>query len=218
MHFLSVYIITLFILFQTGITGKVIYVNDGDTFILETSSGKKIKVRIEGIDAPESHQEFGLEAKEFLAGEILNKIVRLQAIATDRYGRLIAKVYYGHGKNLGQEMIKKGFAWHYVAYNKEQSLVLYQNFAHDEKLGLWSNGNPIPPWEFRKFGSTGIRTQKPALVAGTMVLVCNSETSYAYHSKHCHGLRQCNAGIAEITIESARKAGRKPCGYCWPDE
>jgi micrococcal nuclease len=220
MQFLSSLLLFIHILVQTSITGKVVYVSDGDTFDLVTLTGNKVKIRVEGVDTPEMLQEFGLEAKEFVVKEILNKIVRLEVVNTDRYGRLVAKVYY-EGKELRHELIRNGFAWHYKAYNRDRELAELEIMAKKENKGLWAKENPMPPWEFRKFGRRGppLRnlSQNPAIITpGEMVLVCNSSGSVAYHNRICRGLNQCKSGITSIAIETARAAGRKPCGYCWP--
>jgi micrococcal nuclease len=213
MQYLVSLYFSLYILLQTSITGKVVYVSDGDTFNFITLTGNKIKIRVEGVDAPEGLQEFGLEAKEFVVNEILNKIVRLEVINTDRYGRKVAKVFYD-GKDLRKELLRNGYAWHYKAYNKELELANLEIKAMDEKKGLWAKNNPMPPWEFRKHGRHGpLVNDIPT--PGTKVLVCNSSASFAYHNRYCSGLKQCKSGVTEISFEKARETGRKPCGFCW---
>ncbi len=211
----------LFILFNcSSNTGQIVHVSDGDTFHMVTPANDKIKIRLEGVDAPEALQEFGLEAKAFAIGEVLNQKVRIEVIDTDRYGRKVARIYYGNGKDLSKEMIKKGFAWHYKAYNKETELADLENEARKKKVGLWAKKDPIPPWEYRKFGNRSPSMDlKPSNASKKsqpdLVLVCNSSGSYAYHKQQCRGLRQCSSGVTEVTIATARKAGKKPCGYCW---
>lgn len=73
----------------------------------------------------------------------------------DRYGRDVGKVLVnGDDANLAQ--VQRGLAWHYKAYEREQSAndrKLY-NFAEYEaktaKRGLWVDPAPVPPWEFRR--------------------------------------------------------------------
>jgi endonuclease YncB( thermonuclease family) len=50
-------------------------------------------------------------------------------------------------------MVATGMAWHYSAYSNDQSLAALQAQAQAQKLGIWSQPNPIPPSEFRKSGS-----------------------------------------------------------------
>lgn len=69
---------------------------DGDTFEL-TENGQKFKVRLEGIDCPESNQPFGQEATVF-AMQYLNKNVTYISHGTDIYNRVLI---YPHPKKLG---------------------------------------------------------------------------------------------------------------------
>lgn len=41
-------------------------------------------------------------------------------------------------------------AWNYVKYSKDKSLADFEAEARKNKIGLWSQPNPIPPWNFRK--------------------------------------------------------------------
>ena len=72
----------------------------------------------------------------------------------DRYGRTIGKVMLG-GTDANLEQIKAGLAWHYKAYEREQSAedraayAAAELVARSARLGLWSEGNAVPPWEWR---------------------------------------------------------------------
>ena len=66
---------------------------DGDT--IETSTRKKL-VRIEGIDTPEKGQKGYSEAKKKLANLIQDEKVTVTPVATDKYGRTVAKVKKGN--------------------------------------------------------------------------------------------------------------------------
>lgn len=147
-------ILLLFLLLSTLIfadltKAKVTYVIDGDTFHV-LIDGKKEKIRMFGIDAPESKQEWGLEAKESLNKLISNKEVLLDIKSKDMYGRLLATVFIGK-QNINLEMIATGNAWYYEYYDKNNtdSQNAMEN-AKKKKLGLWSKPNPKNPFEFRK--------------------------------------------------------------------
>lgn len=75
------------------ITGKVIHILDGDTIDILTADKTTIRIRFNGIDAPEKGQPFGNTAKEFLSDNIGGKIVQVVTHGTDRYGRIIGDVY-----------------------------------------------------------------------------------------------------------------------------
>src|SRR4030095_10991143 len=84
-------------------TGMVVKVVDGDTFDLK-SGNDKIRVRIFGIDSPEREQAFNVKAKEFTAGLIAGKEVRVTIRSKDRYGRSICDVYLGDGTYVNAEI------------------------------------------------------------------------------------------------------------------
>ena len=52
--------------------------------------------------------------------------------------------------------------------------------------------------------------------AGLEVIICKTSTSYAYHAQSCIGLRQCGGTTQKLSLTAAKKAGRTPCGYCYP--
>ena len=131
------------------VKGQVVYVSDGDTFHLKPESGEKIKVRVADIDCPETTQAYGLEAKEFVMNQVKGKVVELVIIDTDRYGRKVARVLYG-GKDLSEELVRNGYAWHYKQYSSDKQLAKLEQEARVKKLGLWKDPSPVAPWEFRK--------------------------------------------------------------------
>lgn len=131
------------------IKGKVIGIKDGDT--VEILEGKtKIKVRLFGIDCPEQHQDFGQKAKAFTSDMCFGKEVKVLVKGKDYFGRTLAELVLPNGKNLNQELVKEGMAWHFKKYSSSKILEKLQSEAKSKKIGLWSHANPIPPWEFRK--------------------------------------------------------------------
>ena len=101
--------------------GKVINVADGDTITVLDNTNTQHKIRLSGIDAPEKRQAFGNVSKQSLVEQTAGQSVAVEWIKVDRYGRKIGKVLLaGLGCNLVQ--IKRGLAWHYKQYQREQSL------------------------------------------------------------------------------------------------
>jgi endonuclease YncB( thermonuclease family) len=135
--------------------GRVVGVTDGDTVTVLDSDNVQHKIRLAGIDAPEKKQDFGNRSKESLSDLVFSKLVSVETGKKDRYGREVGKILVnGVDANLAQ--VQRGFAWHYKAYMREQSLddrALYSDAEVDakaEKLGLWRDKDPIPPWAWRK--------------------------------------------------------------------
>ena len=95
--------------------GRCLRVSDGDTITI-AAEGRKEKVRLIGIDAPELRQEGGPEAQQYLAKRILNRRVKVEGETRDRYGRLLGTVYLGE-ENINLSLVREGHAWDYKAYS-----------------------------------------------------------------------------------------------------
>ncbi len=147
---LSILVVIPIFLFAQVYKGEVVKISDGDTFTLLVNGKEQVKVRIDGIDAPEKGQAFGNRAKEYLSKLIWGESVIVQVSKTDRYGRSIGKVSTPKITDVGLEMIKAGYAWQYRDYNNDQSYTAAENFARKNMKGLWQDKNPIRPQDFRK--------------------------------------------------------------------
>lgn len=130
-------------------TAKVIGVTDGDTIVVLTNENKQIKIRLEGIDCPETKQDFGTKAKQATVDLCFQKIVKVKQSGTDRYGRMLAFVFVDE-VCINKELLKQGMAWHYKKYNSDPELAQLEEKARKKKIGLWSQNNPTAPWDFRK--------------------------------------------------------------------
>ena len=129
----------------------VIKVSDGDTFHAKDKLGNVIKVRLIGIDAPESRktskkdvQYYGKEAKVFLTNLILGKNVRLEFDVgkKDRYGRTLAYVYLEDGTFINAELVKQGYAVIMTVPPNVKYADLFlklQQEAREAKRGLWGD-------------------------------------------------------------------------------
>ncbi|MBF6615479.1 MAG: thermonuclease family protein [Candidimonas sp.] len=132
---------------------------DGDTiYVRDTDKQVSYRVRLAMIDAPESKQEYGSQAKSALQQLLRGAgAVTLQVESTDRYGRLIAIVEDERKRNINLEMVNQGAAWVYTQYAQRGAFAgLYREFAAAERaarlrqMGLWNNPNPVEPWRFRR--------------------------------------------------------------------
>lgn len=130
------------------VTGKVIKVVDGDTFDILDSSFNTIRIRMNGIDAPEKKQAFGEASRKQLASLCAGKVVRIVKYSTDRNKRWIADSYVD-GISLSHRMVEEGMAWHFIKYSSDTSLAKLQQQARAKKIGLWSDPQAVAPWVFR---------------------------------------------------------------------
>ena len=96
-------------------SGKVVGISDGDTFTI-MRHGKAVKVRLYGIDCPESHQDYGMKAKKFASSLAYGREVGVIYKDKDRYGRIIGDIILPDGRSVNQELVREGFAWWYRQY------------------------------------------------------------------------------------------------------
>jgi endonuclease YncB( thermonuclease family) len=122
-------------------------VTDGDTIVLVDGT----RVRLHGIDAPERDQPFGSQATAAL-GYMVGSTVYVLKVDTDRYGRMVGQLYHADkGYDVNASMVCAGFAWWYKRYAKDSGLLnACESEARDESKGLWSDSEPVPPWEWRR--------------------------------------------------------------------
>lgn len=143
------------LIFADTLVGRVVGVSDGDTITVLDTSNTQYKIRLTGIDAPEKKQPFGQVSKKSLSDLVYNKTVQVDWSKRDRYERLVGKVLVDN-LDANLEQVKRGLAWHYTKYQKEQAFedrLLYlhaQRDATTAKLGLWVEPNPVAPWNWRK--------------------------------------------------------------------
>ena len=162
---------------------QVAGVSDGDTLAVQDGPERRV-VRLAGIDAPESGQDFGQVSKRHLAEMVNGRSVELIGDKTDPYGRTVAKVL-ADGRDVNLEQVKAGLAWHYKQYEKEQTLEDRRIYASAEaearaaKQGLWSHGQPVPPWDWR----TGRNVASTEGVPEGAVI--GNRNSRIYHTPGC---------------------------------
>ena len=109
---------------------EVTSIYDGDTFRVNIEGwpdivGKRIVVRINGIDAPEmrgkcqEEKRLALQAKQFVVEKLRDaKTIEIRNMRRGKYFRIIADVFVD-GKDLGEEMKAKHYAVEYHGGHKK---------------------------------------------------------------------------------------------------
>jgi endonuclease YncB( thermonuclease family) len=124
---------------------------DGDTLVIDGT-----RIRLHGIDAPESKQTCQHDGIDWLCGQEASKALRdyvggtdlrCERLDTDRYGRMVAKCFMPDGTDIGEWMVSNGWALAYRRYSKEY--VDEDASAQDAKRGLWA-GEFMDPWKWRR--------------------------------------------------------------------
>ena len=138
---------------QLTLKVKVIGVKDGDTVEVLYYQLPMV-VRLEHIDAPEKKQAFGTVSKQKLSDLCFGKMVTIVSKGKkgnyDSRGRMIAEIYINEKTCLNKEMLKAGLAWHYKKYSSDTEYAQLEQVARKNKVGLWSDKNPVAPWSFRR--------------------------------------------------------------------
>jgi len=129
-------------------TGRCIGVIDGDTITVLRGTDP-VKIQLHGIDTPES-KPFSSRARQFTAGLVLEKTVTVHSLGNDRCNRAIARVFVG-STNVNHKLVEEGFAWWYrECAPNERELERLESEAKAARRGLWTDPNPVPPWEWRR--------------------------------------------------------------------
>lgn len=201
---------------QKPFSAKVIAVMDGDTVMVEHAK-KRVTIRLAGIDAPERTQAYGDVARDALTGRVLRKEVLIVPHVIDDYGRTVATLEL-NGVNINQEQVRKGYAWDYSFHHADRQMVALQNEARAAKRGLWSESNPLPPWEYRKANPH----QAPAQAPRTSKASKAANNDAACGKKHyCSQMKSCEEArfyLVQCKVATLDKDGDGiPCeSLCLP--
>ena len=149
------------------ITGKVIKVSDGDTIWIQCENGSKYKIRLLGVDTPETYRRnnpheyytynntpitnitylkvWGHKATEYAKNKLENREVVIvfdkKSPKKDRYGRYLAYVFV-NGEDFNEDLIEYGYARVYVSdFELLDRYLKEEKYAKKNKIGLWNISN-----------------------------------------------------------------------------
>jgi micrococcal nuclease len=142
------FLLLLLLTQSVELQGRVVGVHDGDTVTVLVDK-TSVKVRLAEVDAPELKQDFGMVAKKVLSELVFDKNVQIDVLTKDRYGRSVGRIWLGE-KDVNFLLVSKGAAWCYRQYLKRKECLPLEEKAKAEKIGLWVQAEPTPPWEWRK--------------------------------------------------------------------
>ncbi len=147
------------------VTGTVTKVSDGDTIHITTPEQTKLKVRLYGIDAPETPkinhrtgavnktgQPYGEEAWQEIKDKIMGKQVKLEILDIDKYKRVVGIIWLDD-RNINLEMVLEGYAEAFVEYLKppyRSEFLAAEQQAKSANRGIWSLPDYERPRAFRK--------------------------------------------------------------------
>jgi endonuclease YncB( thermonuclease family) len=143
-----------------ALTGRVVRVADGDTLTLLVQGGPQSRIRLASIDAPEvGHgkkrpgQPYGQTARRALADLVAGHTLTLRCYERDHYGRDVCDVPLADGRTASQALVAAGMAWANQQsggkYLRDRALPGLERQARAQRLGLWRDAAPRPPWVWR---------------------------------------------------------------------
>ncbi|MDE0408418.1 MAG: thermonuclease family protein [Alphaproteobacteria bacterium] len=157
---------------------------DGDTLSI---AGRRI--RLHGIDAPETRQTCRRHGRRWACGKAATRAmrrlvgrdpVRCEVRDRDRHGRAVA-VCFAAGRDLQRELVRQGLALAYRRYSTRH--VPEEDAARRERAGLWS-GEFTEPWRWRREARERRRSveRRPQTAPGSCLIKGNiSRNGRIYH-------------------------------------
>jgi micrococcal nuclease len=134
-------------------SGVVTHITDGDTLWIRpnnaAANSEPRKIRIDGIDAPESCQAYGAQSAAALKQLVASKPVTVQSKRLDDYGRDVAKITINN-LDVGSWMVRNGHAWSYHYKHSAGPYRVEEEAATQSRLGLFADTSPVEPRLFRR--------------------------------------------------------------------
>ena len=127
---------------------KIVRYYDGDTVKIDGGM-RQYKLRINDIDAPERNQAYGKQARRALINFCKHAQIQVQLSGTDKYQRDLGQLHCNQ-QSVSTYMVANGYAWFNQRYSLDGSLLLAEQHARQQKLGLWQSSAPLPPWRWRQ--------------------------------------------------------------------
>src|SRR5262249_8457090 len=127
----------------------------------------EVRVRLEGIDAPEAGQTCGrghgdtwpcgLDATHALAALIGGRPVECKPHGLDKYGRTLGVCFLGQ-QDINAWMVREGHAWAFTKFARGDEKG--GGGARARRIGIWQ-GEAVPAWEYRAGRWAGAEPQAP---------------------------------------------------------
>lgn len=211
--------------FTPFIEGRVTRVVDGNTIVVNNqTTGQAVRVRLRGIDAPELRQSAGAESRRRLESLVGGAQVRVEFKFTDKYAQALGRVLKD-GEDINLSQLAEGLAWFHTSLTNElgaderKTYEAAEREARAARRGLWKEGAPVAPWEFRRANkiSEDPRDDPPAAPAAPAApgVRANRRTK-TYYTPGCPGYERVPARLRARfkTADEAARAGYKAAPGC----
>ncbi len=133
-----------------AMTGQATHISDGDTlWVRLADGGKPIKLRLQGMDAPEICQAGGTAARDALAKLVEQQELQVESFGRDSWGRTLARVSVAH-HDIGARLVQDGHAWSDRFRNDPGPYADEEMNARRARRGLHAQLGAIRPRDFRQ--------------------------------------------------------------------
>ena len=130
--------------------GVVTFVSDGDTlFVRPAAGGKPVKIRMDGLDAPEICQAYGAASRQALQNRVMGQTVSVDGRHRDNFGRVLARIRWQQA-DTGEWMVREGHAWSYRYRRDAGPYGAQEAQARAARRGLFAEAGALQPRDFRK--------------------------------------------------------------------
>lgn len=133
------------------LVGTVVRVSDGDTVWLRTAEAARrpVRLRLDGLDAPERCQPGGPQARAALASRVLGRSVIVETRARDAYGRTIGQLR-SDGADVGAWLVGQGHAWSHRFRGRPGPYDALEQQARAARRGVFADPAALEPRQFRR--------------------------------------------------------------------
>jgi endonuclease YncB( thermonuclease family) len=189
---------------------RVVTIADGDTLeLVPAGEATPLRIRLEGVDAPELGEPFSREATTLTRSLLLRQQVRVHGRDVDNYGRLVARVVAA-GRDASEALLDAGLACHFTRFANDPVLARAQSRARDQGRGFWAAGAAKP----RCTGLSGSSRQTAPAARSADGYFRGNTNSRLYHAASCPNAKCRNCTRLFTSEDEARRAGFKPAGDC----
>lgn len=126
---------------------QVIAIDDGDSLTLLVNE-RPVEINLANIDAPERRQPWGYRSRNSLVELCWGSDAVYETLYVNQHKQVMAVVQCA-GVNVNRVQVDRGVAWVHPDHNIDVALPGLEAVARAERRGLWSDKNPVPPWEFK---------------------------------------------------------------------
>lgn len=189
------------------LTAHVVGIIDGDTVDVVIPPARRVRVRLHGVDTPESGEPFSQQALVFTRVLMFSRDVAITGKDVDVYGRLVARIVID-GNDASEAVIAAGLGCTFHRYVSDPLLDAALSRARAGHLGFWADGAHQPACVGRE-----ARTQLATAPSAATGFIGNV-SSQVYHLPTCRNAHCKNCTRTFATRAEAEAAGFKPAGDC----